>query len=222
MNDDQISATFAKLQEEAQRLVEEAERRLGEARRKAETLDTEARELARLTALAEKYGYTLTKKVSDERGPDFVAQQPDGTTLAVEVKNEMIPAERQARLRSVELDLKEPDALLRGEFTVIECKHAPLADGPAYRAAICVAENALRAAQGPLELNQIYDACLSAKVPLAGKRPLSTLSAYLSHEKSTVKSIRKGVYWLKDEPLPKGFGALWKRRDYAVSRDEPV
>jgi hypothetical protein len=74
--------------------------------------------------------------------------------------------------------------------------------GPAYRAAINVSENALRAAGQPLELNELFDACLSAKVPLAGKRPRQTLSAYLSHPKSTVESIRKGVYWLKGEEVP--------------------
>jgi hypothetical protein len=76
-------------------------------------------------------------------------------------------------------------------------------DAPAYKAAISVAENALKAARGPLELSQLFDACISSGVPLGGKRPVSTLSAYLSHPKSTVQSIRKGVYWLKGVDLPR-------------------
>jgi hypothetical protein len=75
-------------------------------------------------------------------------------------------------------------------------------DGPAYKAAISISENAIRAAGGPLELSQLYDACVSAGVKLGGKRPQSTLSAYLSHDRSTVKSIRKGVYDLKGKPAP--------------------
>ncbi len=75
---------------------------------------------------------------------------------------------------------------------------------PAYRAAINASENALKAANGPLELSQLFDACKSLGVPLAGKRPQSTLSAYLAHEASSVVSIRRGIYWLKGVPLPKG------------------
>ncbi|MGP0090725.1 MAG: hypothetical protein ACLPKB_12310 [Xanthobacteraceae bacterium] len=75
-------------------------------------------------------------------------------------------------------------------------------NGPAYRAAITVSEHALKAAGQPLELSELFDACLSQRVPLGGKRPASTLSAYLAHEKSTVESIRKGVYWLKGVRIP--------------------
>jgi hypothetical protein len=75
-------------------------------------------------------------------------------------------------------------------------------NGPAYKAAISVSENALKAAGSPLELSQLFDACVSARVPLAGKRPQSTLSAYLSHQNSTVESIRRGVYWLKGVDVP--------------------
>jgi hypothetical protein len=83
----------------------------------------------------------------------------------------------------------------------------PLVDpeGPAYKAAINVSENAIRAAKLPLELGILYDACIGAGVPLAGKRPQSTLSAYLAHEKSTVESIRRGLYWLKGVRRPLGY-----------------
>jgi hypothetical protein len=77
------------------------------------------------------------------------------------------------------------------------------ADGSAaYKAAICVAENVIKQAGVPLELSVLYDACLSLNVRLGGKRPQSTLSAYLSHASSSVESIRKGLYWLKGVPLP--------------------
>ena len=85
-------------------------------------------------------------------------------------------------------------------------------NGPAYKAAISVAKQAIRQANWPLELSQIYDACVSTGVPLGGKRPQSTLSAYLSHPASTVESIRKGLYWLKDTPLPKEFSATTNGR----------
>ncbi len=75
-------------------------------------------------------------------------------------------------------------------------------DGPVYKAAISVSENVLRTAGAPLELSVLYDACVGAGVRLGGVRPQSTLSAYLSHPKSTVCSIRKGLYWLKDRPRP--------------------
>ena len=75
-------------------------------------------------------------------------------------------------------------------------------DGPAYRAAINVSENLIKAATAPLELDLLFDACVHAGVPLGGKRPRSTLSAYLSHPKSTLESIRHGVYWLKGVPVP--------------------
>lgn len=73
---------------------------------------------------------------------------------------------------------------------------------PIYKAAISVAEQALRRAGHPLELSEIFDACTQCGVKLGGARPQSTLSAYLSAEKSTVYSIRKGVYWLKNVPVP--------------------
>jgi hypothetical protein len=75
-------------------------------------------------------------------------------------------------------------------------------DAPAYKAAIAVAEQALKAAGHPLELSELFDACESIGVRLGGKRPQSTLSAYLSSSHSTVQSIRKGVYWLKNVPVP--------------------
>lgn len=75
-------------------------------------------------------------------------------------------------------------------------------NGAVYKAAINVSENAIRAARQPLELSVLFDACESAGVKLGGQRPQSTLSAYLSHPKSTVESIRKGLYWLKGVPRP--------------------
>ncbi len=75
-------------------------------------------------------------------------------------------------------------------------------NGPAYKAAINASENAIRAAGHPLELSELFDACESLGVKLGGQRPQSTLSAYLAHSKSTVESIRKGVYWLKGVPTP--------------------
>jgi hypothetical protein len=75
-------------------------------------------------------------------------------------------------------------------------------NGPAYKAAISVAERTLREARMPLELSVLFDSCISVGVPLGGVRPQSTLSAYLSHKNSTVESIRKGVYWLKGIPVP--------------------
>jgi hypothetical protein len=79
---------------------------------------------------------------------------------------------------------------------------------PAYRAAINVSENALRAARRPLELSELFDACAEKGVPLAGKRPQSTLSAYLAHDASTVESIRRGLYWLKGVAVPSPFDDL--------------
>jgi hypothetical protein len=73
---------------------------------------------------------------------------------------------------------------------------------PAYRAAISVCEQAIRAANQPLELSELFDACESVGVRLGGKRPQSTLSAYLSSEKSTVESIARGTYWLKGVSRP--------------------
>ncbi|WP_076858709.1 hypothetical protein [Bradyrhizobium mercantei] len=82
---------------------------------------------------------------------------------------------------------------------------------PAYARAIKAAEELVRAASHPLELSDIYDGLVKRGVPLAGERPRSTLSAYLSHEKSTLQSIRKGWYWLKDEPVPEfPVGSLWR------------
>ncbi|MFZ1962268.1 MAG: hypothetical protein WAU78_02145 [Roseiarcus sp.] len=75
-------------------------------------------------------------------------------------------------------------------------------DGPSYKAAISASEQALKAANQPLELSELFDACESVGVKLGGKRPQSTLSAFLSHESSTVESISKGVYWLKGVPVP--------------------
>jgi hypothetical protein len=73
---------------------------------------------------------------------------------------------------------------------------------PTYRAAISVCEQALKAAKQPLELSELFDACEAAGVRLGGKRPQNTLSAYLSHAKSTVESIAKGTYWLKGVSRP--------------------
>jgi hypothetical protein len=73
---------------------------------------------------------------------------------------------------------------------------------PSYRAAISVCEQAIKAAKQPLELSVLYDACLNAGVRLGGKRPQSTLSAFLSDDKSTVESISKGMYWLRGVTRP--------------------
>jgi hypothetical protein len=96
----------------------------------------------------------------------------------------------------------------RPRVRLVELKNGQLRDKPlevneaAYKAAISVAEHALKQAKGPLELTVLFDACVSAGVPIGGQRPVNTLSAYLSHPKSTVESIRKGVYWLKGVDLP--------------------
>lgn len=82
---------------------------------------------------------------------------------------------------------------------------------PAYAKAIKAAEEMVRAANHPLELSDIYDGLVKRGVPLAGERPRSTLSAYLSHEKSTLESIRKGWYWLKGQPVPEfPTGTFWR------------
>jgi hypothetical protein len=89
---------------------------------------------------------------------------------------------------------------------------SPDPDGePAYMRAIKAAEGLVRAANHPLELSDIYDGLVKRGVPLAGERPRSTLSAYLSHEKSTLESIKKGWYWLKGQPVPQfPVGAFWR------------
>ncbi|UDQ87332.1 hypothetical protein LJE71_13525 [Xanthobacter autotrophicus] len=79
------------------------------------------------------------------------------------------------------------------------------ASGAAYKAAISVAERAIRDAGRPLELRELYESCVNAGVTLSGKRPQGTLSAFLSHPSSTVRSIRRGIYWLKDVDPPEGF-----------------
>ena len=115
---------------------------LADAQREAEALDADARELERLAALAEKYGYSSVEK-----------QQSNG----------VVPNPFQTPF-PFQTDTPAFDAKT-----------------PAYRAAISVAENAIKAAGQPLELSVIFDACVDQHVPLAGKRPQSTLSAYLSH-----------------------------------------
>lgn len=87
-----------------------------------------------------------------------------------------------------------------GAPRAVEAK--PAKPEPTYRTAITVSETALRAAGAPLELSQLFDACQRQGVPLAGKRPQSTLSAYLAHDSSTVESIRRGIYWLRGVPVP--------------------
>jgi hypothetical protein len=82
---------------------------------------------------------------------------------------------------------------------------------PAYARAIRTAEELVRVANHPLELGDIYDGLVKRGVPLAGERPRSTLSAYLAHEKSTLRSIRKGWYWLKGVPVPEfPAGEFWR------------
>lgn len=82
---------------------------------------------------------------------------------------------------------------------------------PAYLRAIKAAEELVQAAGHPLELGDIYDGLVKRGVPLAGERPRSTLSAYLSHEKSTLESIRKGWYWLKGQKVPEfPVGSFWR------------
>jgi hypothetical protein len=76
-------------------------------------------------------------------------------------------------------------------------------DEPAYKKALFISEKAVREAGIPLELSVLYEACVQAKVPLAGKRPQSTLSAYLAHKASPLESIRRGVYWLRNMPRPR-------------------
>ena len=75
-------------------------------------------------------------------------------------------------------------------------------NGPIYKAAINISENAIKAAGAPLELSELFDACEQQGLHLKGKRPQNTLSAYLSSSASTVRSIRRGVYWLKDREVP--------------------
>lgn len=147
-----------------QKIEAEKARIMEEARRKADALDADARELARLAELAEKYGYSL-----------------------VDAKAVQTPHHPPA-----EVDPAPPAN----------------SNGTAYRAAINAAENVIKAAGAPLELSVIFDACVDMGVPLAGKRPQSTLSAYLSHPASTVYSVRRGVYWLKGVDLPNGFSGL--------------
>lgn len=77
-----------------------------------------------------------------------------------------------------------------------------------HKAAISACENAIKAANSPLEVNQLFDACMSLGVHLGGKRPQSTLCAYLAHETSTVRPIKRGVYWLKDAPIPQNSGTI--------------
>ena len=146
---------------------------------------------------------------------------------ALRAKSAQILAEAQRRAEALDADARELERLAtladKYGFTLVE-KASASANGatsgiategdseglepidensPAYKMAILASERALKAAGGPLELNQLFDACLHLGVQIGGKRPLSTLSAYLAHEKSTVESIRKGVYWLKGTPIPR-------------------
>lgn len=73
---------------------------------------------------------------------------------------------------------------------------------PAYKQAFAAAEKLVRAYGHPMELKDIFPRLIELGVPLAGVRPQSTLSAYLSHPKSPMLSVRKGLWWLKGEPIP--------------------
>lgn len=130
-----------------------------------------------------------------------------------------ILADAQREAKAVDADLRELERLNaiaeKYGLTVVksngraadhdEAADAEVAidlDGPIYKAAISVSEQALKAARHPLDIGELYDACVEKGVKLGGDRPRSTLSAYLSSSHSTVQSIRKGVYWLKDVPVP--------------------
>jgi hypothetical protein len=137
-----------------------------------------------------------------------------------------ILAEAQRELEAIDNDLRELERLttvvhkyglevvdkattvprnLDDEFgdELLKIVYGPeIVHGPTYKAAISVSEQTIRAANQPLELDELYDACVDKGVKLGGERPRSTLSAYLSHSASTVRSIRKGTYWLKDLPVP--------------------
>lgn len=128
-------------------------------------------------------------------------------------KKAKILADAQREAESLDADARELErfkalaekyglAVVEKGAPVKEAISRPDTNGAAYKAAISVAEQALKAAGKPLELSELFDACHSVGVRLAGKRPQSTLSAYLAHDKSTVHSIRKGVYWLKGVPEP--------------------
>lgn len=73
---------------------------------------------------------------------------------------------------------------------------------PAYKQAFAAAEKLVRGYGHPMELKDIFPRLIEQGVPLAGVRPQSTLSAYLSHPKSPMLSVRKGLWWLKGEPIP--------------------
>ena len=80
-------------------------------------------------------------------------------------------------------------------------KPEQLEKGVNYLKAIAAAEAVIRSEGRPVELKVIYDRIHDA-VDLSGEKPRNVLSAYLSHQKSTLQSVRKGWWWLKDTPIP--------------------
>jgi hypothetical protein len=69
------------------------------------------------------------------------------------------------------------------------------------RRAIRLSETMVRTAGKPLYLGQIYSELVRLGIKIGGKRPRNTLSAYLANSKH-IESISKGLYWLRDVPLP--------------------
>jgi len=80
---------------------------------------------------------------------------------------------------------------------------APPSSEARYVVAIREADKLVRSRARPVQFTELYEWVVGHGVVLGGKRPESTLSAYLAHDKSTLQSIRKGWYWLKGVPIPK-------------------
>jgi hypothetical protein len=145
---------------------------LADAERAASAVDDDLRALAQAQAIANRYGLVLAKAPEPE--PESPPPPPP------------LPV------------IQEPSQVETLSNIKLLCSQ----NRAAYKAAICVAEYTVKQFGRPLELNDLYGACIAMGVRLGGKRPQSTLSAYLSHDSSTVESIRKGVYWLKGVPVP--------------------
>jgi hypothetical protein len=148
--------------------------------------------------------------------PEIAGIMVDATAI-LKAKKAKILADAQREAEAIDVDLRELERIAEkyglemvekangsadSSLADITAQLEALVGGPAYKAAISVSEQAIRAANRPLEFDELFDACMEKGVRLGGERPRSTLSAYLSGSHSTVQSIRKGVYWLKGVPEP--------------------
>src|SRR5690606_8920987 len=124
---------------------------------------------------------------------------------AIKARKAKILADAEREAAALDADVREIERLQniadKYGLTLTEKPKEPAAGAvsaptekrdPTYKAAISACENAIKAANSPLEVNQLFDACMSLGVHLGGKRPQSTLCAYLAHETSTVRPIKRG------------------------------